>query len=357
MYMQSRTSRFALIIITLLLNSLACKAVTDFIVEESEPYTSEEPVPLESTLEVEPQADTPAEHSPTAETHFCPAVTDRILDAALQFYEEDAGDDNREEPEQIYLVTYSVSGNQISDPYFEDVSADLTGFQEDEASHQEIWGYFITLIPASERGSLAEYSIVTDGEENVLAAVAQTVYDPALWGLEVDIRDSGDKLNLTYTLVHEYAHLLTLGPDQVTPSMAVFNNPDDDNIYFEEVSACPDYFPGEGCSRSDSYINTFFNEFWADIHEEWQDINLIEDDDAYYQALDDFYYTYEDRFVTDYAATNPEEDIAEAFTFFVLSPRPSGDTVAKEKILFFYDYPELVQLRDEIISGICSLNQ
>ena len=87
------------------------------------------------------------------------------------------------------------------------------------------------------------------------------------------------------------------------------------------------------------------------------DINLIEDDDAYYEALDDFYYNYEDRFLTDYAATNPEEDIAEAFTFFILSPRPSGDIVAEQKILFFYDYPELVKLRDGIISSVCNLNQ
>jgi hypothetical protein len=281
---------------------------------------------------------------------------DKILKAATEFYDEDLGDENGEEPEQLYLVTYSVSGDQISDPYIEDVSADLTSFQDDEASQQEIWDYFTTLIPVEARNSLAEYSIVTDGEGNALAAVAQTLYDPALWGLEVDIRDSNDKLNLTYTLIHEYAHLLTLGPDQVTPSAAVFNNPDDDDIYFEEASACPDYFPGEGCSQPNSYINAFFNGFWADIYEEWQDVNLIEDDDAYYEALDDFYYTYEDRFVTDYAATNPEEDIAEAFTFFVLSPHPGGDTVAEEKILFFYDYPELVQLRDEIISGICSLN-
>jgi hypothetical protein len=173
----------------------------------------------------------------------------------------------------------------------------------------------------------------------------------------VDIVDSDDKLDLTYTLIHEYAHLLTLGPNQVTPSMAVFNNPDDNDIYYEEASACPVYFPGEGCSNRDSYINAFFNRFWADIHEEWQDINLIEDDDEYYEALDNFYYDYEGRFLTDYAATNPEEDIAEAFSFFVLSPRPGWSTIAEEKILFFYDYPELVRLRDEIISGICSLNQ
>jgi hypothetical protein len=350
------TFRIFLFVSILFLSSLACTFVTDFFAEEPESYTFDEPLPVEPPEGIEPPPATPLEDFPVTEEATCPAVTDSILQAATDFYEDDSGAESGMTPEEVYLVTYTVSGDQISDPYFEDVPADLTGFQKDEVGHQEIWDYFVTLIPANERNSLAEYSIVTDGEGEILAAVTQTLYDPALWGLEVDIRDTDDKLNLTYTLIHEYAHLLTLGPDQVTPSIDLFYNPDDNDIYYDEVTACPAYFPGEGCSRDDAYINAFYKRFWIDIHEEWLDINLIEDDDAYYEALDDFYYTYEDRFVTDYAVTNPEEDIAEAFTFFVLSPRPQGATMAEEKILFFYDYPELVELRDEIVAGICSLN-
>lgn len=337
--------RSLLPLVVLLAASLACNFVANlFVIETAEPYVQEAPVT------VEPPSD------PTNAPLICTATTDRILEAAMQYYEEDTGDTNSEEPEEIYLVTYSVSGDRISAPSYDDVSADLAGYQEDILSHKEIWDYYITLIPAEERGSLAEYSIVTDGEGNLLAAVAQTAYDPALWALEVDIRDTVDKLNLTYTLIHEYAHLLTLGPGQVTPSQAIFDHPDDDNVYYDEVNTCPDYFPGEGCSQPDSYVNVFFKEFWADIHAEWQDINLIEDDDTYYTALDDFYYKYEDRFVTSYAVTNPEEDIAEAFTFFVLSPRPKGDTIADQKIMFFYRYTELIELRDKIHQSVCQLD-
>jgi len=362
--MNSKPSlRFIPLIGILLVVTLACNFVTELFVAEPEAYTLEEPAPVEPPAETEiqpappPEPTTPLEHAPATETLSCPAVMDDILEAATEFYEDGSINEGGTEPDQLYLTTYRVTGNQIGDPvYYDDVSADLTTYQEDQAGHQEIWDYFVTLIPIGERGSLAEYSIVTDGEGNILASVAQTLYDPALWELEVDIRDSDDRLNLTYTLIHEYAHLLTLGPEQVTPSQAVFDNPDDNDIFYDEVTACPNYFPGEGCSRSTSYINAFYNRFWADIFEEWLDINLIENDDAYYEALDKFYLTYEDRFLTDYAATNPEEDIAEAFTFFVLSPRPAGDSIADKKILFFYDYPELVDLRDEITNGICSLN-
>ena len=165
--------RIILFTIILLLPSLACNAVMDFFDEEPGSFVPETPMPAEPPVEEpapaapfvenEPKSDMPSGYLPTTEVHFCPAVTDRILDVATQFYEEDVGDENGEEPPQLYLVTYSVSGDQISDPYFEDVSTDLAGFQEDETSHQGIWDTFITLIPLGERSSLAEYSIVTDG--------------------------------------------------------------------------------------------------------------------------------------------------------------------------------------------------
>jgi hypothetical protein len=137
------------------------------------------------------------------------------------------------------------------------------------------------------------------------------------------------------------------------PSLAVFNNPDDNNIYLQEVSACPNYFPGEGCANSDSYINAFYDQFWVNIHAEWNKINLEEDKDKYSEKLDAFYQKYQDQFVTDYAPTNPEEDIAESWAFFVLGPKPTDNTIADEKVLFFYQYPELVKLRANILSNLC----
>ncbi len=341
-------TRRTLPLIFLLGAGLACNAVTGIFVEPKSSI-SEIPATMESPVGNDLQPE------PFAHSTFCPAVTESILEAATQF-EEDTSNEDSAELEEQYLVTYHISGDQISEPSYEDVSADLIDFQKDVTGHQAIWDDIVALIPARERHTLAEFSIVTDGEGNLLAAVTQTGYDPALWALEVDIRDSSDRLNLAYTLIHEYAHLLTLGPNQVTPSEAVFNYPGDNGIYLSEVGACPNYFPGEGCSQSDSYINAFFNEFWSGIHPEWQDINLIEDDDFYYEALDDFFYAHEDQFVTSYAASNPEEDIAEVFTFFVLASRPNGDNIAEQKILFFYRYPELVQLRDEILRGVCQLD-
>ncbi|MFQ9918858.1 MAG: hypothetical protein ACLRWQ_23270 [Flavonifractor plautii] len=52
-------------------------------------------------------------------------------------------------------------------------------------------------------------------------------------------------------------------------------------------------------------------------------------------------------FVTDYASTDPSEDIAESFTYFVLWDAPEGDAVWEEKLNFFYRYPELVEFRTQ----------
>lgn len=57
--------------------------------------------------------------------------------------------------------------------------------------------------------------------------------------------------------------------------------------------------------------------------------------------------------MTRYAATNPFEDIAESFTDFILLKKPAdASRVESQKILFFYDYPELVELRDRIRTEI-----
>jgi hypothetical protein len=144
-----------------------------------------------------------------------------------------------------------------------------------------------------------------------------------------------------------------LNDSQVATDFEVFNNPDDQQIYDREAAACSTYFMFEGCSKPDSYINIFFDRFWPDVYAEWQAINTETDQDVLDQKLDNFYQEYADQFVSGYAATSPEEDIAESFMYFIFTPKPSGVSVAEQKILFFYDYPELTDLRQRILAHLC----
>ena len=46
--------------------------------------------------------------------------------------------------------------------------------------------------------------------------------------------------------------------------------------------------------------------------------------------------------------------VAETFAYFVYSPKPTGNTIKDQKILFFYNYPEFVQARDQILNNTCA---
>ncbi|MBN1305856.1 MAG: hypothetical protein JXA13_15575 [Anaerolineales bacterium] len=352
--MKTKSTLFIVTLLVLaLFTTLSCQTINTYLDEEHQDgYDNYDDGESDYNAAAEEAPQAPA---PQMEAAACPAVLSSILAAATTPVDssEDQGDSPYGEDGQV-LVTYQISGDRILNPQHESVTGELQSYQDDAAAHQEIWDYYAALIPSGERSLMTAFIIMTDGQDNSLAAVAQDPADPYSWSLEIDIIDSEDLYNLTYTLIHEYGHLLTLNKDQVEPDLNVFADPEDDAAYDAAEAACPNYFPGEGCADSDSYINSFFGRFWDDIYDEWFDINLEEDDDVYYEKLDDFYYKYEDNFVTDYAVTNPEEDIAESWTFFVLQPKPTGNTTADQKILFFYEYPDLVSLREHIRTNICS---
>lgn len=317
-----------LMTLTLLLFTLACNATSSL---------------------VQPEATTsPSTSIQALEEASCPAVSNSIVAAAATV-------ESYQLPEQeIRLVTYPIQGSELGDPLYEAVPDGLHDEQADMATQRAIWNYFAELIPEQNREFLTEFSVLTDGKDNLLAAVAQSQNDPATWRLEVDIADTQDHENLTFTLIHEFGHLITLNEQQVSPSMAVFNSQDDPAVRSHEAAMCPNFFAHEGCSKHDSYLNQFYQRFWTDKYEEWFQVESIGDDYLYYTRLNEFYEKYQDQFVTEYAAINPVEDLAETWAYFVLTPMPHGSTIAKQKVLFLYEYPELVELRQEILNNLCN---
>lgn len=358
--------RILWILVVLALSTLACMTVERLVFDVSDaddysyaPETRSEPV---STERADPQ---PAPAQPTESYAFsdcpngdcvvaCMESLDSILYPstanALRGKSHFIGDSD-----ETILVTYTISGDELLYPEINpNVASRWRRLQEDTEAHYNLWRYFAALIPTDQREYLNEFIVYTDGKDEELAAVSQSVTDPARWDLWVDISDAEHPQDLTFTLIHEFGHLLTLNAAQIEPNLRFFNNPDDPDIFYEESLSCPNYFAYEGCANADSYLNLFIEEFWYDIFDEWADIDMEEDEDRYYERLDDFYYRYEDQFVTDYAATSPEEDIAEAFSFFILTERPAGDSIAEQKVLFFYRFPELIRLREQIAIGLCS---
>ena len=98
--------------------------------------------------------------------------------------------------------------------------------------------------------------------------------------------------------------------------------------------------------NDNSYLNKSFQEFWVNIYPSFKWYYEFDDYEKFEAHNWGFYQVYKKQFVTSYAATNPDEDFAESFTVFVLTEKPTKSTIADQKILFFYDYPELVEIRD-----------
>ena len=248
------------------------------------------------------------------------------------------------------LVTYEIRDNQIVNPENAPITDDLAPYQADTASHQQIWVYFASLIPREQRTMLCKFVVFTDGPEETMAAVDRETDNPTRWILAVDIQDAKDTEELTYTLIHEFGHLLTLDTSEVGPDTELLLQLDDERIRATAVAGCPGYFAGDGCSQADSYLNGFYDRFWDPIYDEWSAVDAMEDADAYFERLEAFCLEHQDQFVSDYEATGPEEDIAESWTHFVLRPKPEAGVISGEKVRFFYARPELVRLRAEIIS-------
>lgn len=143
--------------------------------------------------------------------------------------------------------------------------------------------------------------------------------------IALDVTGSVKPKTLDRTMLHEYAHLLTLRDGQVDPNEA-------------SAADCPVYADPK-CPLDTSYLYAYLSEFWPDV----QGPEFDSSEDAIAKR-----YT-KDSFVTDYAAKNPDEDIAEVFAEWILEAKePAGDSIVDQKLRFFDGYPELVAFRDQV---------
>lgn len=205
---------------------------------------------------------------------------------------------------------------------------------ERKLKFRQIWRSAKAILPQKMLSqSLSEFHINTDGPDNTLAFVELDENQPGKWIMAFDNADytNGKDNEFIHTTIHEFGHIVFLGNDQVDSA---------------NLANCTHYSIAEGCSRANSYINQFYQQFWlSTIGEHATKVGPDEDEDA----IADFYDKYEDQFVSEYSATNPVEDAAEIFTRFVLSKKPPANgPVSEQKILFMYQFDKLVKLRSTI---------
>ncbi len=250
---------------------------------------------------------------------------------------------------------------EIEDERFESFADNLDYTIDELIAVQEqlyfadlIWEAVAGLIPDQYLRQIAYFELFTDGYDDFLGAIEEIEGDSGFFIFSLDLSDMLDEnLNLNAellfdTITHELAHIITLNADQVAWVEEEDSAPDTYYVYEYELDTFPD-----------SYLNHFFQLFWKELYPEWSnfyyeygiqylgDEHLYEEYDALLQDyLEVFYEKYEDHFVTEYAATSPTEDIAETFMVFVLQDKPKGENIRDQKVRFFYDYPEMLAVRD-----------
>lgn len=235
----------------------------------------------------------------------------------------------------IEITLYEVVNGNLKKKKDYAVVKNLQVYQQDEAAHLALWNRVREIIPTEELWMLKEF-MVYDGEaDGTWGYVMLLNKELTEWqmGLDVDYAYNGNTFGLDYTIIHEFGHLYTLNGEQI------------DSFTSEE--ACLNYFTGfEGCSHTDSYLNQMVQSYWTPIWDQYPGNHASQ------TSINQFYTENSSYFVTNYAATNPVEDMAEVFAFYNLGNKPVDTTkVANKKILQLYERSEVNALREQIRKG------
>lgn len=240
------------------------------------------------------------------------------------------------------LTRYSV--NDDTETFVADHVVDTTivSFREDKALHARMFDRLTGLVPTNRRNFIKQYTPF-HGADEIAGYVYPLREDRSEWNFGLDVlvmeaeeanianANPGDQVSIpaSATVLHEYGHLLSLFQDQLDL----------------ETANCTNFDSVYGCMRDGTKLQVFFENFWESDYAEFLELRDQVGED---EVGDQWFQMDETRFVSAYAATQPEEDFAESFYIFFFRERPDGTTVEDQKVEFFYDFPDLVTLRDEV---------
>jgi len=226
--------------------------------------------------------------------------------------------------------------------------------------HERLWTLSRALIPDADEFRIERFILAQDGRTDTLAFVATLDDQGRSWEYGINLQD----LNLLErpvfeellsTIIHEYAHILTLNETQVTYDsdlLDAYADMEMSDAEYEallakvesDCGAASGVFDGEACFIPGSYLFEFYRGFWDWYGEDAQEL-------AFEGTL---FEEYEADFVNDYAATSPTEDFAETFAAWLMPEHEAfliTETV-EDKFAFFESQPELMALRAQIEAGL-----
>ncbi len=200
----------------------------------------------------------------------------------------------------------------------------------DDDTIVDAWAALVTITPPGQLGDLVLFGgFEPDGAiaEETLAFVNAVDSDASGFQMSINTVDAiADPDELLLTLAHEFTHVFTATAEQLDRTD-------------EAIDDCATYFNGDGCYLEDSLVYDWILAFWDPEVLAGVDPNEESFDDADARCADD------DGFFGPYAASNPEEDFAEAFSAFVFDVAPETDGQAA-RLDWIAAQPGLAEFRD-----------
>ncbi len=238
--------------------------------------------------------------------------------------------------ESIFEMSGIFSSNVESvGRYKVDKVGGITFIKNDE--HRQYFARVFELFP-DEYDYKLDYLLVFSGEDSKVDAFVETLpptHKQWLFAVndELVLNEYSDAN--TELIIHELSHIISF---EETESVLIKSEVD-----------CNDLLRKYGCPSESSYLKLFINEFWSS-----HDLSRVDNFSYSEDSLDQVYNyhkKHKTEYVTSYAAVSPAEDFSESLMFFLLNESVSGK-IAKKKLSFFAEYPELVILKKGILNRL-----
>ena len=275
-------------------------------------------------------------------------TSEQVRDLLCAMYgQPSAAEDSESWADAVYSKYITLSAGQSDckvtvDHYSQGITNVLASYPVENGQakianpqHASVWEYLCSILPTQARSKIAGYNLFTDGYSNVLAYTSPiTAEDGTVnntrFSISIDYYDVYDEngvprdwSKLTYTILHEYGHVLLEDETQVNLSVG------------RDTHDPAGFVPG-------SFRARFYDTFWRQI-DTGTGVNDYEKNPTHY--------------VSRYGANYFHEDIADTFAVFVLGAEPEGDTIAEQKLRFFWKDKDMVTLRAAIRKnlalGVC----
>ena len=195
----------------------------------------------------------------------------------------------------------------------------------------ETWRQLAEVSPASELAAISALAGF-DGPDSDTAAFTAPLFDyNEEFVVAVNLDIAGDDVaESQLTMVHELTHVFSLEQDQID--------------FDADEAGCDTFYNGSGCFLADSYVVAWIDQFWSD-----EQLASLPSDGSIDEPGGDARCTIDPMFLGGYAASHPEEDLAESFAAYVFTI--DVDAQVSDKMVFFDGYPELAAFRAKATSA------